>query len=121
MPDNKYQLDEILEGVYLYGMNGGLGYGKFQEELSPGDAKQTIQAIIATEVAEAVRYAKLDVILESNDLLRSASAIAFRHGKKTNWKQFESKVNTELDKQHKLMYPEKYVALQPSQLEKEGK
>ena len=40
-------LDEILERVYLYGMNGGLGYGKFENELSPKEAKQQIQALIA--------------------------------------------------------------------------
>jgi len=50
---------------------------------------------------------------EPNALLRSAHGIAFRHGKKTNWKEFQSKVDTELDKQHKLMYPEKYVSSQP--------
>ena len=43
------KLTKIIDRVYLYGMNGGLGYGKFDNELSPNDAKTAIQALIRTE------------------------------------------------------------------------
>ena len=43
------ELTKIIDRVYLFGMNGGLGYGKFYNELSPNDAKAAIQAIIRTE------------------------------------------------------------------------
>lgn len=39
------ELDEILNRVYLFGMNGGLGYGKFENELSPKEAKQRQRAV----------------------------------------------------------------------------
>ena len=42
MIDNTQELDEILERVYLFGMNGGLGYEKFDNELSPKGAKQAV-------------------------------------------------------------------------------
>lgn len=42
-------LDRLLERVYLYGMNGGLGYGKFENELSPKDAATQIQQLINEE------------------------------------------------------------------------
>lgn len=38
---------EILDRVYLYGMNGGLGYEKFMDELSPDQALKEIEAIMS--------------------------------------------------------------------------
>lgn len=38
-------LDEILNGVYLFGMNGGLGYEKFENELPPYEAKKQILSL----------------------------------------------------------------------------
>ena len=55
-------IDEILERVYLYGMNGGLGYGKFENELSPKEAKQQIQALITEARIDAV-YSMHDSIM----------------------------------------------------------
>ena len=40
---------EILEQVYLFGMNGGLGYEKFDNELSPDQALKELEALIRTE------------------------------------------------------------------------
>jgi len=49
MTNYNERLDEILDRVYLFGMNGGLGYEKFENELSGvginrylGDGKKII-------------------------------------------------------------------------------
>lgn len=47
------QIRQILDRVYLYGMNGGLGYGKFTEELSPKEAEAKLQALMQDERLEA--------------------------------------------------------------------
>ena len=44
---------EILNQVYLFGMNGGLGYEKFDNELSPDQALKEIEAIHQQEIAKA--------------------------------------------------------------------
>ena len=54
MTNYNERLDEILDRVYLFGMNGGLGYEKFENELSPKDAKQAITSLIKELVAEAI-------------------------------------------------------------------
>ena len=53
MTNYNERLDEILDRVYLFGMNGGLGYEKFENELSPKDAKQAFTSLIKELVAEA--------------------------------------------------------------------
>ena len=53
MTNYNERLDEIFDRVYLFGMNGGLGYEKFDNELSPAKAKQAITSLIKELVAEA--------------------------------------------------------------------
>mgnify|MGYP003439865807 FL=1 len=40
------------------------------------------------------------MLLEANDLLRSAYAIAQRNGEQTNWEAFRSQLKTALEAQH---------------------
>ena len=47
-------IDEILDNVYLYGMNGGLGYNKFFDEMSPKEAKQALKALVTEMVNEII-------------------------------------------------------------------
>jgi hypothetical protein len=44
-------------------------------------------------------------IRQSNEILRSAYAIAMRNGKDTDWDGFRKKLDIRLDVQHKIMYP----------------
>ena len=53
MTNYNERLDKIIDRVYLFGMNGGLGYEKFDNELSPAKAKQAITSLIRELVAEA--------------------------------------------------------------------
>ena len=48
------KLENILDQLYLFGMNGGLGYGKFEDELSPRDAKQAIKQLIASHLGAII-------------------------------------------------------------------
>ena len=53
MTNYNERLDKIIDRVYLFGMNGGLGYEKFDNELSPAKAKQALTSLIKELVAEA--------------------------------------------------------------------
>ena len=101
MPDpTKDQLDEILEQhrEWIRGLRTDHLIGTSDKE-----TKQAIEAIIATEVAEAVRLARIDEMPEF--LLWLAT-----------YKDWEYVKTPILIKAY-----EDYLALQPSQLEKEGK
>ena len=53
MTNYNERLDKIIHRVYLFGMNGGLGYEKFDNELGPAVAKQAIASLIKELVEEA--------------------------------------------------------------------
>ena len=59
------ELTKIIDRVYLFGMNGGLGYGKFDNELSPNDAKAAIQALIRTEKLKLLAEVRERVVGEN--------------------------------------------------------
>ena len=46
-----------------------------------------------------------DLLIEANELLRSAYSIAKRKGLTTNWEAFESQLKSILNEQHKRLYP----------------
>lgn len=52
----KRDIEGVLERVYLFGMNGGLGYGKFEKELSPKDATTQIINLIESEEERLAEY-----------------------------------------------------------------
>ncbi len=52
MTNYNERLNKIIDRVYLFGMNGGLGYEKFDNELSPAKAKQALISLIKELVAE---------------------------------------------------------------------
>lgn len=60
MTNYNERLNKIIDRVYLFGMNGGLGYEKFDNELSPAKAKQAITSLIKELVAEAKPSEKTD-------------------------------------------------------------
>lgn len=47
-------VDDTLDRVYLYGMNGGLGYEKFENELSPNDAKASLRTLVEEMMEEVI-------------------------------------------------------------------
>ncbi len=59
------ELTKIIDEVYLFGMNGGLGYEKFDNELSPNDAKAAINALIRTEKLKLLAEVRERVVGES--------------------------------------------------------
>lgn len=61
---------DILEQVYLFGMNGGLGYEKFDNELSPDQALKELGAIHQQEIAKA-RLNEAQILYE--DAINSTS------------------------------------------------
>ena len=63
--DIESKLDEILDRVYLYGMNGGLGYDKFQNELSPKHAKKSLLTLIEQEKKELLLTVRIRVAEEA--------------------------------------------------------
>lgn len=73
----------------------------FNSDLYFKDATQEILALIQSERKEAERLA----LKEPNDLLRSAYQIALRGGKDTNWQSVEARLADELEREHKIMYP----------------
>lgn len=62
------ELTKIIDKVYLFGMNGGLGYEKFDNELSPNDAKAAIQALIRTEKLKLLAEVRERVVGEDYDI-----------------------------------------------------
>ena len=47
-------VDDTLDRVYLYGMNGGLGYEKFENELSPNDAIAQLRSLVEKKMYELI-------------------------------------------------------------------
>ncbi len=45
------------------------------------------------------------LLVEANDVLRSAAEIAKRNGGATNWEAWKSRLNAVLTKQHAMMFP----------------
>lgn len=58
---------EILEQVYLFGMNGGLGYEKFDNELSPDQALKELEALIRNEKLKLLAEVRERVVGEDED------------------------------------------------------
>ena len=106
---NDTELEQLKEQIDdIFASSGKIfNYGDYYQTEVLESIKENLEALIKQRETRATRFA----ISESNALLRSAGAIAFRHGKKTNWKEFQSQVDTELHKQHRIMYPEKYDTL----------
>ena len=53
MTNYNERLDKIIDRVYLFGINVGLGYRKFDNELGPAEAKAAITPLTKELVAEA--------------------------------------------------------------------
>jgi len=49
------------------------------------------------------------MLKETNDMLRSVYQVVKRKGLNTNWKTLETQLNSLLEKQHRIMYPEQYT------------
>jgi hypothetical protein len=61
-------------------------------------AVKALQSYIDTKIIEELE--------KPNQLLRSMWQIAERDGYKTNWEDFRKQLKTELEREHKIMYPQ---------------
>ena len=68
------ELTKIIDEVYLFGMNGGLGYEKFDNELSPNDAKAAINALIRNEKLKLLAEVRERVVEQAKPDKRKATS-----------------------------------------------
>ena len=62
MSDTTSELENIIERVYFFGMNGGLGYEKFENELNPKEAEKAIQALTTAHTATLLDRVENEVV-----------------------------------------------------------
>ena len=73
MSDTTSELENIIERVYFFGMNGGLGYKKFENELSPKEAEKAIQALTTAHTATLLDRVENEVVGRDGRIIKAVS------------------------------------------------
>lgn len=58
------------------------------------------------EIANVTLKEIVDCLMDSNDALRTAYAVASRRGEATNWEGYAERIEISLKRQHEILWPQ---------------